>query len=104
MPEKAVLTVSRVNYSKILNVTKIISEEHGEEVIDVIDFQAPFSRIRVSEGYTINIGDYQSARIDMSLEVPCYLEQANDAYTAARVFLEEKLKDILKDVRTLNRK
>lgn len=42
------------------------------------------AQVQVSYGLTMNLGNYESARIDVLVLVPCYREEIEDAYTWAR--------------------
>lgn len=40
---------------------------------------------------TVNMGNYESLRIEVSLRVPCYPEEAVAAYEYAAAFCKERL-------------
>lgn len=46
-----------------------------EEVIEVPRFYGPVARVRIEGGVTMNMGDYQSSRVTVSVELPCYPEE-----------------------------
>jgi len=61
------VVVSRVAYG--------ITTESAER-IRVPVFQTTPARVRVTGSVTRNLGDYNSARVEVSIEMPCYPEQS----------------------------
>jgi len=61
------------------------------EFLEVRQFVTPPAQVGVSLGLTINMGNYESARLDVSINVPCYQEEVEGAYTFARQFVEDRL-------------
>ncbi|QSY98687.1 hypothetical protein J2J97_31955 (plasmid) [Rhizobium bangladeshense] len=47
-------------------------EEESNEKIRVPLFATEVARIRVNAGTTRNLGDFNSARVDVMIEMPCY--------------------------------
>jgi len=66
--------------------------DEQDEVIAVHKFLAPPAKVGCGMGLTINMGNYESARIDVVVEVPCYKEEVDEAYTFARKFCETRVK------------
>jgi hypothetical protein len=62
-----------------------------EEVVAVRKFVVEPAKIGVSKGLTINLGNFESARIDVSIQVPCYAEEAAEAFEYASAFVEDRL-------------
>ena len=48
----------------------------SEETIQIRPFATDPAKVRVGRGVTINMGNFESARIDISIEMPCYVEDA----------------------------
>ncbi|AHC30485.1 hypothetical protein CC53_gp068 [Rhizobium phage vB_RleS_L338C] len=73
--------VSRVMYG-------VETESVNEKVAVPIFHTAP-ARVRISGGITKNLGDYNSARFDVSMELPCYPEDSEidrtKSYISAKV-------------------
>lgn len=65
-----------------ITVTKTAFNQTTEESrhIEIRPFAAPVARVGVKLGRTINLGNYESARVDVSVDVPCYVEEARDVY------------------------
>ncbi len=50
-------------------------EEEKRKVIEVRKFETEPAYVRVNAGVTKNLGNYESLRVDVSLTVPCYVEE-----------------------------
>lgn len=57
------------------------------------------ARARVGVGLTLNIGNYQSVRADVSVEIPCYTEQIQEATDHCRSMAIEHMKKVSKEIR-----
>lgn len=66
-----------------------------EEVVekDIHVFQSDPAYIRVSAGQTINMGDYESLRIDVALTMPCYPEMVDDTQAEVADWVANRLAD-----------
>lgn len=62
-----------------------------DETINVRPFVVEAAEVSLTRGRTINLGNYESVRLDVSIKVPCYLEEAVDAFKFARRFTAERL-------------
>jgi len=50
-------------------------ETKTEELVEVPRFHGPVARVRIEGGVTMNMGDYESSRVTVSVELPCYAEE-----------------------------
>lgn len=66
-------------------------EEDQERTLLVKTFVAPPAVVTVSYGRTINLGDFEYARIDMKLSLPCYVEEITPAFIHAENVVKELL-------------
>jgi hypothetical protein len=66
------ITVNRAVYKK---------ESEDREEVEVPFFGTEVARVRVSAGTTRNLGDYNSARVDVTVEMPCYPEMSEISRT-----------------------
>lgn len=88
----AKLTVSVIEYEKIGNQEQITNEIKEDKTIEVQHFKHDnICEVTVSLGATIPMAQYASARIDVSISVPSYLEQVEDAYKFASKFVHDKI-------------
>jgi hypothetical protein len=94
---KNFISVSKTHYER----EALISETHEEDIIQVPKFEGPVANIEVGGGLTLNIGNFQSVRIDVRCQLPCYpiLEDMNNCYNVAKNFVEEKIKASVEEVR-----
>jgi len=52
----------------------------------------------MSGSATVNMGNYQSSRIDVGLSVPCYIEEVPEVYEKIKATLEHHLQREVKDL------
>ena len=72
-------------------VTLFYKGEHSKEEEEILDFEVEPARVSMSMGMTVNLGNYESARLDVSVSLPCYREEVEYAYAHAREWVEEKI-------------
>lgn len=66
------ITVTRANYAGGARN----EEESYSQKIDVPIFNTTPAKVRVAAGVTRNVGDFNSVRVDVSIEMPCYPEMS----------------------------
>ena len=76
------ITVSETKFNQI-------SEE--KQLIQVRPFATDPAHICVKLGRTINLGNYESAKIDVSVDIPCYVEECQRVYREVMDFVQERL-------------
>lgn len=57
------------------------------------------AKVKYGIGMTLNIGNYQSAKVDIGVELPCHVDDLQAKYEEAVDFSNEKL---VEEVGTLN--
>lgn len=57
--------------------------------IEIQKFQTHPAYVRVGYGLTLNLGNYEAARLDVSVSVPCYQEEIPIVYANVRNRVEE---------------
>lgn len=88
----AKLSVNVIEYEKIGGQEQITNEIKEDKIIEVQTFQHDKTcEVTVSLGATIPMAQYASARIDVTLSVPSYLEQVEEAYQFASKFVHAKI-------------
>lgn len=70
-----------------------------DEVIQINRFATEPARVAVSMGMTVNLGNYESVRIDVSITVPCYFEEHEEAYSYARSWVEKRTLEEVNEAR-----
>ena len=74
-----------------------VSEDSGVEELEVRKFEVEPAYISVNHGRTANLGNYESARVDVRVSVPCYAEEIEEAIAYADVTASDNLEVILKE-------
>lgn len=89
-----------------ITVTKHYKLQSGEaeadpvdETIEVTKFDTEPAVVHVGFGLTLNLGNYESARLDVSIRVPCYKEQVDDAYAAAKKWVEARVHEEVAEIK-----
>jgi len=88
----------------LISVSKSVfnQEEESQQLIQVRPFATEPARVGVKLGRTINLGNYESARIDVSIDIPCYVEEAPSIYKSilakAGEILSEEVTKITKSI------
>ncbi len=55
--------------------------------------------IAVEGGRTLNLGNYESARIGVTITVPCEADTLNEAYTYASTWVSDRIEECVKDAK-----
>lgn len=101
-PESESIVVAASSGEGLITVeVKKASEENGilvkssEETIASGVVIPPDKLIRVSieGGRTVNLGNYESARINVSISMPCTKEDLNETYEWASKWVDEKVSE-----------
>lgn len=66
------------------------SAEQKDENLSVRRFVTEPAKVAVEMSMTVNLGNFESARISVALTVPCYQEEHEEAYEYARKWVEKK--------------
>lgn len=77
--------------------------EVKEEKLTVHRFVTAPANVGVDLGLTVNTGNFESARITVSVSVPCYREEIDDAYRWAKEWAEERVKTEVADVQAMKK-
>lgn len=70
-----------------------------EEIVHVHKYEGPVARIKRGYGLTMNLGNYESARFDVTLELPCHVEDVDAADEFARAWVEKRCEAEVAEVR-----
>lgn len=68
-------------------------DERKDETIAVRKFETAPAYVRVSTGATKNLGDYESLRVDVSVEVPCYAEEVDQVLEDTAIYVSRRLEE-----------
>lgn len=78
----------------------IPSEKEEEEVINPGVFGSGM-QIAVEGGRTLNLGNFESARVNVTITVPCDPDTLNEAYEFATGWVSDKLEEAVKAAKGL---
>lgn len=71
----------------------------GEEVIEVHRFATEPAKVEVSLGLTLNLGNFESARLSVGVVVPCYKEEVDGAYEWAKKWVTDRTQKEVESIR-----
>ena|SRR5210317_999800 len=66
-------------------------EEVSNERIRIRPFISQPASISVKAGITINLGNYESARVDVMLTMPCYPEEVDQVYEDTKNWVDSRV-------------
>lgn len=83
------------------NKPVVLKEEHETWILETRTFppESPPTYVDLTMGLTKNLGDFQSARMDLRIAAPCLPEEVDDYYERAKKWITIKLK---KEVRKID--
>ncbi len=86
----------------VLTVRQTVFHQEDEKVekIKIRPFakDARICQIHTKLGKTINLGNYESARVDVGFTIPCYAEEMVRLFPKAYEFTEEKLSEKVSEI------
>lgn len=74
-------------------------EESKNETLEVRLFSAPPAHVSVKYGLTVNLGNYEAARVDAGVTLPCYPEEVKEAFNTAWRIAEAELQSQVSDLK-----
>ena len=66
-------------------------EEVSQERIRIRPFISTPASISVKAGVTINLGNYESGRVDVMLTMPCYPEEVDETYETVKQWVDSRV-------------
>lgn len=61
--------------------------------------EEPLATIGVKAGCTINLGDFNSGRVDVSLFYPCQPDKVNEVYESSKQWVDDRLSQEYNELR-----
>jgi hypothetical protein len=85
---------------KIIEVRKTMfgKEEVSDERIRIRPFVSNPASISVKAGLTINLGNYESGRVDVMLTMPCYPEEVDETYEDVKSWVDSRVDSVKKEI------
>ena len=90
----------RVSSKQAVPVTKTVfvhkSNEDGlagvsSEPIDVLSFEVEPAHVRAGASRCINLGNYETLRLEVSISMPCYVERIEQTYDTVSEMVADML-------------
>lgn len=99
LPESSVVATSDTEvtgtlvYGRIWSKSgKLISADDSEELITIPKVpNVPLASVGYSSGMTLNLGDYESVKIGVSVTLPSPLAEIEEAFKVAKDFVDRRL-------------
>ena len=83
---------------------KLVSHEADTERMQVHRFETEPAEVGLTKGVTLNLGNFESAHIQVHCRVPSYLEEVDEAYKFVDAFCEERIKFEVEQIRGSKKK
>lgn len=83
---------------------KEVSSTQDEEEIEIHQFITEPAKVTLTMGVTLNLGNYEGARIDVGITVPCYKEEVDQAHADALKWVETRIVKEIDQLRDHTRK
>lgn len=87
----------------------VLSEKNDTEKVDVPETVAspapsaePYCEVGFDASYTMNLGDYNSTRVSVSLKIPCRHSEIDDVFTYANEWVNGKMEALIDDAKPGN--
>lgn len=99
-PKKATAAAALETHTQVVAVVTrqyfegknpLADAETKNELLEVRRFLTEPAKVSVSKGLTLNLGNYESARVEVSVVIPCYREELDAAYSFADKWVETRL-------------
>ena len=82
----------RMMISRVFKDGGFVEEEEHEEIeVNIIPEGVPVAMVGYNGRATVNMGDYNSTQIGVSLVLPAPIEELDNAYSAAKKFVDARL-------------
>ena len=91
------IQVQELISGRMVNINHPFNKDEREG-IDVTIPADELAKVKHSIGMTLNLGDYQSAKVEVGIELPCHVGEVQDKYEEASTFSNDKL---MEEVATL---
>lgn len=76
--------------------TKIKDKEYG---LPLPPQEEPYATVGIKAGCTINLGNFNSGRVDVSLFYPCQPDKVNETYESVKEWIDERLSQEYSELR-----
>jgi len=100
VPDNITIQVGKATISKVFKSGgQVVSEtESNEEVGESQLYNQPTCNVGVSVGVTKNTGNFNSLKIQVSLHMPCYVEEIDPVYEYTKEWVDNKMDAIVAEI------
>lgn len=98
-PQEVNAVAGRILVQKTVGRKKNATATDAEETIEADIFHAPHAMVSCGMGVTVNMGNYESCKVDVHVSIPCYPAEVAQAYNKVRGWCEQVVRreiDLLK--------
>ena len=88
-----------VTRQRFLSGKSVAPEEIEEYTLAIHKFATEPAVVGVERGLTINLGDYNSTKVSISLYMPCYAEEVEDTFALVEKWVEDKTLKVANEAR-----
>lgn len=78
---------------------EVLEDKVTDRIIKIGVFKTEPAKVTVQKGLTINLGNYESARFTVGVELPCYVEEVEGLLVDLNKLVEERVKQEVLDIR-----
>ena len=71
------------------------TQSEHEEVVHEQAFSQPTANVGVAFATTKNLGNYESLKVSVSINLPCYVKEIDEVQTFARKWVEMKMAETI---------
>ncbi len=75
----------------LVNKTLLGKEETSEEMLEVRVFETEPAVVSIGYGLTISLGNFESAKISVGVDYPCYSEEVEEVLNQVRDFVTSEI-------------
>lgn len=74
------------------------STSESEEVVEEKAFEQPTANVGVAFATTKNLGNYESLKVSVSINLPCYVDEIDEVQSFAAKWVNKKMEQVMDDL------
>lgn len=86
-----------ISHETVIDKTKAVTHEK-QEVVASMQSAEPVCNVGVSAKYTKNLGNYESASLQVSLHIPCKKEDIDTTFEWGRDWVNNRMEQLVNDL------
>lgn len=96
MAEHATIGFINGRWTKSKKDLRVVEDS---EVVEVHNFKGEVAKVERGFGLTLNLGKFESARVDVHITVPCHVEDIENADEFAKQWCASRIKQEVANIR-----